>query len=43
MSSSHHTQLVRQYSSCSSQQIPQLLGMMELLGEIAREEDIRTS
>jgi hypothetical protein len=43
MSSSHPTQLVRQYSSCSSQPIPQLLDMMGLLGEIAREEDIKTS
>jgi hypothetical protein len=37
-----HT-VVRQYCSCSCQQIPQLLGMMELLEEIAREEDIKTS
>jgi hypothetical protein len=41
--SSHPTQFVRQYSSCSSQQIPQLSGMMELLAEIARDADIKTS
>ena len=33
---------VRQYSSCSSQQILQLSGMMGLLAEIGREEDIKT-
>jgi len=41
--SSHPTQFVRQYSSCSSQQVPQLSGMVEMLAEIARDEDIKSS
>jgi len=37
------TQFVRQYSSCSSQQIRQLPGMMELLAEIAKSDEMKAA
>ena len=37
------TQFVRQYSSCSSQQVKQLPGMMQLLAEIVNNDDIKTA
>jgi len=40
---SQPTQFVRQYSSCASQQIPQLSGMLELLSEITADDDIKKS
>jgi len=41
--SSSPTQFVRQYSTCSSQQVKQLPGMMQLLGEIVKNDDIKTA
>jgi len=40
--SSHPTQFVRQLNNCSSQQVPQLSGMLELLAEISKNEDMKT-
>jgi len=37
------TQFVRQYSTCSSQQVKQLPGMMQLLGEIVKNDDIKNA